>query len=181
MIVSDNGTEFTSNAILAWAKEHQDRLALHRAGQADAERLLSRASTAGCATSFSTRPCSSASIMPAPRSRPGSTTTTPAAALVARLSDAGGLCRQPHRNRRSAAQPRPAPPIARCSTRATRRNNRRGSNRRWMKVQWQVIRMIGRTQQKPMRRAYKYSKRASNLAPVGAYCARRNLGLTPGF
>jgi transposase InsO family protein len=23
MIVSDNGTEFTSNAILAWAKEHQ--------------------------------------------------------------------------------------------------------------------------------------------------------------
>lgn len=35
MIVSDNGTELTSNAILAWS----NRMALHRAGKADAERL----------------------------------------------------------------------------------------------------------------------------------------------
>src|ERR1700687_4985202 len=48
------------------------------------------------------------------------------------------LRRQPHRNVRSAAQPGPAPPIARCSTCAGRRKNRRDSNRRWMKVQWQV-------------------------------------------
>ena len=40
MIVSDNGTEFTSNAMLAWAQRDTDRLAFHRAGQADAERLL---------------------------------------------------------------------------------------------------------------------------------------------
>ena len=40
MIVSDNGTELTSNAILAWCARASDRLALHRAGQADAERLL---------------------------------------------------------------------------------------------------------------------------------------------
>ena len=76
MIVSDNGTEFTSNAMLAWCGGEQDRLALHRAGQADAERLLSKASTAGCGTSFSTKPCSSASITPAPRLRIGSATTT---------------------------------------------------------------------------------------------------------
>ena len=37
-----------------------------------------------------------------------------------------------------AAQPRPAPPIARCSTRAPRRKTCRGSKRRWMKVQGQV-------------------------------------------
>jgi len=39
MIVSDNGTEATSNAILKWCAEHKVRMALHRARQADAERL----------------------------------------------------------------------------------------------------------------------------------------------
>ena len=39
MIVSDNGTELTSNAILAWQQEHACRMALHRAGQTDAEWL----------------------------------------------------------------------------------------------------------------------------------------------
>jgi putative transposase len=39
MIVSDNGTEFTSNAMLAWAEE-QHYLALHRTGQTHAERFL---------------------------------------------------------------------------------------------------------------------------------------------
>ena len=38
-IVSDNGTELTSMAILRWAQDSRDRLALHRARQADAERL----------------------------------------------------------------------------------------------------------------------------------------------
>jgi putative transposase len=37
MVVSDNGSELTSNAILAWAD--QSRMALHRAGQTLAERL----------------------------------------------------------------------------------------------------------------------------------------------
>ena len=54
------------------------------------------------------------------------------------LPHAGGLCRQSLRNMRPAAQPRPPPPIARCSTRALRRKIRRGSNRRWVKLQWQV-------------------------------------------
>src|SRR3979490_309690 len=40
MIVSDNGTEFTSNAMLAWAEAHNIYLALHRTGQTHAERLL---------------------------------------------------------------------------------------------------------------------------------------------
>ena len=44
-----------------------------------------------------------------------------APALGARLSLTGGVCRHPHRNGRSAAQPRPAPPSARCSP---RRENR---------------------------------------------------------
>ena len=43
-----------------------------------------------------------------------------------------------YRNGRSAAQPRPAPPIVRCSTSATRRTNLRDSNRCWMKTQWQA-------------------------------------------
>jgi hypothetical protein len=49
-----------------------------------------------------------------------------------------GLRRQPHRNGRSARQPRPAPPIARCSPRAEWRNICRDSNRGRMKLQWQV-------------------------------------------
>ena len=49
-----------------------------------------------------------------------------------------GLCRLPHRNGRSAAQPRPASPIVRCSTRATWRTKLRDSNRCWMTIRWQV-------------------------------------------
>ncbi len=60
------------------------------------------------------------------------------AALLARLPDTRGLCRDARRNRRPAAQPRPAPPLACCSHRAARRINRRGSNRHWTKHQWQV-------------------------------------------
>jgi hypothetical protein len=36
MIVSDNGTELTSNAILAWQQEH-DMEGTNRAGETDAE------------------------------------------------------------------------------------------------------------------------------------------------
>jgi hypothetical protein len=39
-------------------------------------------------------------------------------ALGVGLSHPGGLCRQSLRNVRPAAQPRPAPPLARCFTRA---------------------------------------------------------------
>lgn len=39
MIVSDNGTELTSNAILAWQQQRARRMALHRTRQTDAEWL----------------------------------------------------------------------------------------------------------------------------------------------
>ena len=39
MIVSDHGTEFTCKAMLRPEQGHSHRLALHRAGKADAERL----------------------------------------------------------------------------------------------------------------------------------------------
>lgn len=39
MIVSDNGTELTSNAILAWADRAGVGWPLHRTGQATAERI----------------------------------------------------------------------------------------------------------------------------------------------
>jgi hypothetical protein len=88
--------------------------------------------------SFSTRACSSASIMPGPRSRTGRRLQPATAALGVGLCHTGSRCRQSLRNTRSSAQPRPAPPIACCSTRAPRRKQCRGSNRRRMKVQWQV-------------------------------------------
>ena len=40
MIVSDNETEFTSNAVLAWAQENKITWHFIAAGQAHAERLL---------------------------------------------------------------------------------------------------------------------------------------------
>ena len=69
MIVSDNGTEFTSNAILGWAKDHATS---HWADQC--RTATSSPSMAGCATSFSTKVCSSISIRPASSSTPGSPT-----------------------------------------------------------------------------------------------------------
>ena len=39
LCVSDNGTELTSTAILTWCQQSQGRLALHRTGQAAAERV----------------------------------------------------------------------------------------------------------------------------------------------
>lgn len=98
----------------------------------------SRVSTAGCAMNCSTRPCSSISTTPAPSSPTGRRLQSPAAPLVAEIPHPRGLCRPPHRNERSAAQPRPAPPIVRCSTHAAWRTKLRDSNRRWMKMQWQV-------------------------------------------
>ncbi|TIV14241.1 MAG: hypothetical protein E5V95_31125 [Mesorhizobium sp.] len=66
------------------------------------------------------------------------------AAFLARLQDPGGLCRGHHRNRLRSYADRRLRVFAGCSTRATRRNrNGRGSNRRWMKVQWQVSVFIG--------------------------------------
>ena len=75
-IVSDNGTEFTCNAMLAWCKDTSHRLALHRAGQADPERLRRELQRPDARRTSRTRPCSSISTTPGPRSRNGSPTTT---------------------------------------------------------------------------------------------------------
>ena len=140
MIVSDNGTEFTSNAMLSWCERQQDRLALHRAGQADAERLL-RELQRPHARRAAQR---DAVLRPRPRAgrrsrawvsdynhrRPHSSLgySTPAD-YAANLTATGDRLRNPDQLRRS--------PVA--HTRATRRTTRRDSNRRWMKVQGQVI------------------------------------------
>ena len=115
-----------------------DSLALHRSGENRCRTASVKASTAG-------RRASQRNPVLRPRSRPhqdrglGRRLQQPTPAFLAGLSDARGPCRQTHRNVRSAAQPRPAPPIARCSPRAERRNIPRDSNRHWMKVQGQVI------------------------------------------
>jgi hypothetical protein len=93
---------------------------------------------AGCGMSFLTKPSASASLMRGHRSRTGPTITISGILTRRWASHTGGLPRQPHRNMRWAAHPRSAPPITRCSHRATRRKTRRGSNHRWMKVRWQV-------------------------------------------
>lgn len=62
---------------------------------------------------------------------------------------AGGLCRRAHRNRRSAAQSRPASPIACCSPHARGRINRRDSTRRWMKLRGQVTRSSATHRRRP--------------------------------
>ena len=96
-IVSDNGTEFTSNAMLAWTQRAPGRLALHRARKADAERHL-REFPGPLARRAPERD-------PVLRSRPcalrdralGHRLQQLPAALRARLSNPGGLRRQTHR------------------------------------------------------------------------------------
>jgi hypothetical protein len=108
------------NAMLAWAEEHNIRWHFI-APDKPMQNASARVSTAACGMSFSTRARSSAAIMSGQRSRTGPATTTAESALGAGLSYPGSLCRKSHRNERSAAQPGPATPIARCSTRAGRR------------------------------------------------------------
>ena len=101
MIVSDNGTELTSNAVLGWADDRRG-LALHRPGQAPAERLqreLQR-SAAGRAAERDALPLAA----PCPR-RAGDLAARlqrRATALQARLDDAQGLRPSPIRRRRPA-------------------------------------------------------------------------------
>ena len=143
MIVSDNGTEFTSNAMLAWAQDN--KIVWHFIAPG-------KPMQNGFCESFNGRmrdELLNESLffgLDHARTRIADWVddyNQPASAFGAGLSHAGGLRRQPHRNMRSAAQPRPAPPIACCSTRARRRKIRRDSNRRWMKVQWQVTSSSG--------------------------------------
>jgi hypothetical protein len=104
----------------------------------DGCRPTSNFSTAECATSFSMKACF--------LTRSGSSNHRCLdrrlqhceAAFLARLQDASGLCRSFRRNRPSRCATRELRALSRCSHRAKRRINRRGSsNRRWMNVQWQ--------------------------------------------
>ncbi|VIO78753.1 hypothetical protein CI1B_74250 [Bradyrhizobium ivorense] len=138
MIVSDHGTEFTCNAMLAWCRDAaidwhfiapgkpmQNGFVESFNGRMRDELLNetlffdlddARAKIANWVADYNLQ-------------RPHSSL---------KYSDPRGLCRPPHRNGRSATQPRPAPPIVRCSNRATWRTKPRGSNRGRMKVRWQV-------------------------------------------
>jgi transposase InsO family protein len=115
MIVSDNGTEFTSNAILGWAKDH--RVEWHYIAPG-------KPMQNGHIESFNGRMRDELlneslfmdldSGSPAHR-RLDRRLQHREAALLARIQNAGGLCRYTHR--------------------AEGRNVGQGSNRRWMKVQ----------------------------------------------
>ncbi len=95
------------------------RLALHRAGQADAERLLRELQRPHARRASQRDACSSISITPGPRSRTGSPTTTSErphsslgyltpAAYAANLTATGDRLRNPDQLRRSPVAP-PAP------------------------------------------------------------------------
>ena len=64
MIVSDNGTELTSNAVLAWCGEVGIEWHYIAPGKPTRDTGSSKASTVACATSFSMRRCSSRSAKP---------------------------------------------------------------------------------------------------------------------
>ena len=138
MIVSDHGTEFTSNAMLAWAQER--KVAWHFIAPG-------KPMQNGFCESFNGRmrdELLNESLFFGLDHAPAKITDwiddynqrRPHSALG--VSAAGGLCRQFHRNIRSAAQPRPASPMVCCSTSAKRSKIRQDSNRRWMKVRRQV-------------------------------------------
>ena len=76
VIVSDNGTEFTSNAILGWAKDQRIEWHYIAPGRPMQNGYIDP-STAGCATSFSTKACSLVSTRLASSSARGLPTTTP--------------------------------------------------------------------------------------------------------
>ncbi len=77
MIVSDHGTEYTCDAMLAWCRDNGIDWHFIAPGKPVRDTACSSHSMVACETSFSTRRCSSISTTPAPRSRPGSPTSTP--------------------------------------------------------------------------------------------------------
>ena len=104
MIVSDNGTEFTSNAMFAWAQDN--RVVWHFIAPG-------KPMQNGFCESFNGRMRDELLNEPAPRPRScpdqdhelGRRLQPATAALGAGLSHTGGLCRQSLRNTRSSAHP----------------------------------------------------------------------------
>ena len=125
LIVSDNpGTEFTSRAVLAWAQEAPDRLAFHRAGEADAERLLRELQRSHARRASQREP------VLRPRRRPPAKITdwvsliTTSAVPIRRwaIKPQPPIAANLHATCDRHCATRPAPPTAlRCSTRAQRR------------------------------------------------------------
>jgi putative transposase len=118
MIVSDNGTEFTSNAMLGWAKDYGVDWHYITPG---------RPMQNGYIESFNGRmrdellnesPVHRSGSGPPAHRRMGRRLQHSEAAFLARIQNAGRLCRYTHR--------------------AEGRNIGQGSSRRRMKVQWQV-------------------------------------------
>jgi len=76
LVVSDNGTELTSRAILGWQQDQG--IEWHYIAPASRPRTASsNRSTVGCATNASTNICSPISPRLAGSSKPGASTTTP--------------------------------------------------------------------------------------------------------
>jgi transposase InsO family protein len=99
MIVSDHGTEFTSNAILGWATDHQVEWHCIAPGKPMQNGYTSSHSTAGCVMSSSMRACSSTSITPASSSALGSPTTTRQGRILRSATE--------HRRRMPTISPQP--------------------------------------------------------------------------
>jgi putative transposase len=134
MIVSDHGTEFTSNAMLGWTSEN--RIAWHFIAPG-------KPMQNGICESFNGRMRDE--LLNRPRPRPSRHRALDCrlqrapASLEPSLPDPGRLRRHPRRNGRPAEQPRPAPPFARCSVGATAPISTWDSGLRWMKNGGQVI------------------------------------------
>jgi hypothetical protein len=115
VIVSDHGTEFTCNAMLAWTQAAG--VSWHfiapgkpmQNGVCEAFNGRMRGRVSQRDHLLRPRPC------PRRHRQRGRQLQSATAALIARLSHSCGLRRHTNRNGRSAAQPRPAPPIVRCS------------------------------------------------------------------
>ena len=104
---------FTSNCHVRLGAGQQGRSGISLRQESRCRTASARVSTGACATSFSTRACSSASIMPGPRSRTGSTITATSgtAALGAGLSHTGEKPMPPISPQHAigSATPEPAP------------------------------------------------------------------------
>lgn len=147
--MSGHGIEFICNAMLAWSKDTAVDWHFIAPGK-----LMQN----GFAESFNGRmrdelpneiPVLRSRRRPRQDRQLGRRLQCSATSLVAEISYPRSLCRLPHRNGRSATQPRPASPIVRCSNRITWRTKPRGSNRRRMKTQWQVSRPTGPHRRSP--------------------------------
>ncbi len=137
-IVSDNGTEFTCNAMLAWCKDNGIDWHFIAPGKPIQNAFVESFNGRMRDELLNETLFFDLDDATDQDRRLGRRLQRRAPALIAEIPHPGSLRRHIHRNGRSAAQPRPAPPIARCSTCATRRTNPRDSNRHWMKIQWQV-------------------------------------------